>query len=130
MIAGTSNGISGPVTDISTSPIYLDVTVPSGGRFEQEIPVGHNGLCYVFEGEGEFGATGSGVGTPIGSGRLATLSDGDRVAVTATSTKVRFLLLAAKPIGEPVARYGPFVMNTRTEIMQAVEDFQSGAFKG
>jgi hypothetical protein len=84
----------------------------------------------VFEGEGEGEGTGSGVGTPIGSGRLATLSDGDRVAVTATSTKVRFLLLAAKPIGEPVARYGPFVMNTRTEIMQAVEDFQSGAFKG
>ncbi len=130
VIAGTSNGASGPVTDISTSPIYLDVTVPSGGRFEQEIPVGHNGLCYVFEGEGEFGCAGTGVGTPIGSGRLATLSDGDRVAVTATSTKVRFLLLAAKPIGEPVARYGPFVMNTRTEIMQAVEDFQSGAFKG
>ncbi|MAG70621.1 MAG: quercetin 2,3-dioxygenase [Acidobacteria bacterium] len=128
VIAGTSKGVAGPVGGISTAPIYLDVSVPRGSRFEQEIPEGHNGFCYVFEGEGEFGMGPSESGTPLGVGRLATLGDGDRVAVGAASADVRFLLLAAKPIGEPVARYGPFVMNTRAEIMQAVEDFQNGAF--
>ncbi len=129
VITGTAKGVTGPVTGISTAPIYLDVMVPKGARFEQDIPAGHNACCYVFDGEGEVGAAGSTRGISLGAGRLVTLDDGDRVAVVATMTAVRLLVLAAKPIGEPVARYGPFVMNTRAEITQAVEDFRSGAFK-
>lgn len=129
VIAGTSQGVTGPVTGVSVAPLYLDVSVPPGARFEQQIPPGHNACCYLFDGEGEIGATGSSPGTLLGAGRLVTLGDGDRLAVVAPTTAVRLLMLAAQPIGEPVARYGPFVMNTRAEILQAVDDFQSGAFK-
>ena len=128
VIAGQSGDVRGGVTGIVTEPLYLDVAVPAGARFEQEIPAGHNAFGYVFEGEGAIGATETDPGTALGAGRLAVLSDGDGVTVTTSTRAVRLLVLAAKPIGEPVVRYGPFVMNTRAEIMQAVEDFQRGDF--
>lgn len=129
VIAGCSGDVTGAVTGIVTEPLYLDVAVPPESRVEQAIQAGHNACCYVFEGEGALGGTESEPGTALGAGRLAVLSDGDTLVVTTSTRGVRLLILAAKPIGEPVARYGPFVMNTRAEIMQAVEDFKSGNFR-
>jgi redox-sensitive bicupin YhaK (pirin superfamily) len=127
-IAGEVGGVSGAVTGIVTEPTYLDVRVPPGGRFEHGLPAGHNACAYVFEGEGAVGATGSeaGAGTPVRAGHLAVLGAGEQVAVSAGASAVRFLLLAARPIGEPIARYGPFVMNSREEILQAIRDYQDG----
>jgi len=129
VVAGEAGGVSGPVTGIVTRPLYVDVALEDGegGRFSQPVPLGHNAFVYVFEGEVELGADAESDRQIVSSGHLAVLEDGDEVqARSAGGEPARFLLVAAKPIGEPVARYGPFVMNTREEIAQAVEDFKEG----
>jgi quercetin 2,3-dioxygenase len=126
VIAGESGGIRGPVRGIVTEPLYLDIAVPARGRFEHTVPAGHNALVYVFEGEGQVGLDADGRGRLLSAGRLGVLADGDAVAVRAGESGLRLLLIAGRPIGEPIERYGPFVMNTREEIRQAVTDFQSG----
>jgi redox-sensitive bicupin YhaK (pirin superfamily) len=126
VVAGAVEDGRGPVTGIVTQPLYLDVALERGGRHSQPVPRGHNAFAYVFEGEAEVGGESEASGTAVASGRLAVLGDGDRVSVAATGGPARLLLVAARPIGEPVARYGPFVMNTRPEIQQAVEDFRAG----
>jgi len=128
VIAGESDGVPGPVRGIVTSPLYLDVSVPARGRFTHPIPAGHSAMVYVFEGEGEVGLDESGKGRLVQTGRLAILDDGAQLAALAGENGMRFLVIAARPLGEPVARYGPFVMNTREEIMQAMADFQAGNF--
>ncbi|HUG52666.1 MAG TPA: pirin family protein [Vicinamibacteria bacterium] len=128
VIAGESAGVRGPVRGIVTEPLYLDVAVPPRRRFEHPVAAGHNGLVYVFEGAGEVGLSEGDRGRVLQSGRLGVLGDGDALAALAGDEGMRFLLIAARPIGEPIARYGPFVMNTREEIVQALSDFQSGAF--
>jgi hypothetical protein len=128
VIAGESDGVPGPVRGIVTAPLYLDVSVPPGHRFEHPVPAGHSAMVYVFEGDGEVGLDENAKGRPMQRGRLAILGDGDGVAVKAGEKGMRLLIIAARPIGEPIARYGPFVMNTREEIMQAVQDFQAGTF--
>jgi redox-sensitive bicupin YhaK (pirin superfamily) len=128
VIAGESGGVSGPVRGIVTAPLYLDVSVPAGRRFEHPVPAGHSAMVYVFEGEGKVGLDDSGKGRLLQSGRLGLLTDGDALAVKASEKGMRFLVIAAQPIREPIARYGPFVMNTREEIMQAMQDFQAGTF--
>jgi redox-sensitive bicupin YhaK (pirin superfamily) len=128
VIAGKSHGVSGAVTGIATNPHYLDVKVPAGQRFEQPLPSEHNAFCYVFDGEGEVGQSEEGPGTTLGPGHLAVVSDGDAVAVSTASSEVRLLLLAAEPLIEPVARFGPFVMSTQEQLIQAVRDFQTGTF--
>ena len=80
----------------------------------------------MFEGEVELGVDRGAPGERVAAGHLAVLGEGDTVRARATGTGARFLLVAARPLGEPVARYGPFVMNTRAEIEQAVRDFQEG----
>jgi hypothetical protein len=129
VVAGEAGGTTGPVTGIVTQPLYVDVALEEGkgGRFLQPVPAGHNAFAYVFEGEVELGGDGDSDRQIVSSGHLAVLGDGDEVlARPAGGGPARFLLVAAKPIGEPVARYGPFVMNTREEIAQAVEDFKAG----
>ncbi len=128
VVAGSSNGVAGPVQGIVTEPLYLDVALPAGTKFTHPVPRGHNAFCYVFEGEAEIGSATPGSGTPVGAGSLAILADGDTVAAVGGRGRARFLAVAARPIGEPVARYGPFVMNTRQEILDAFRDFQSGQF--
>lgn len=115
----------GPVTDIVTAPRMLDVTVAAGGAFAQPIPAGHTAFLYVFEGEVTVGAE----RRTVGAQELAVLDAGDVLRV-ASAGGGRFLLLAAQPIREPVARYGPFVMNTEAEIRQAFLDFQQGRLTG
>jgi redox-sensitive bicupin YhaK (pirin superfamily) len=126
VVAGEAAGAVGPVTAVVTQPLYLDVHLGDGGRLRQRIPEGHSAFAYVFEGEVELGGDGKSGGERVASGHLAVLGDGDEVAARATGGPARFLVVAAKPIGEPVARYGPFVMNTRAEIAQAVQDFSEG----
>ncbi len=123
VIAGRAGGVSGPVTGIVTAPLYLDVTVSPGSRFEQPVPLNHNAFVYVFEGEGTVGGE-----EVVRAGHLAVCQEGDAVRVEAGESGVRFQLIAAEPLIEPVARFGPFVMNTQEELIQAVRDFRGGRF--
>jgi redox-sensitive bicupin YhaK (pirin superfamily) len=128
VIAGTFGDTNGPINGagvkLSTDPLYLDVWLPSGAEFNTPLTVGYNAFVYPYEGSAEVG--------PAGKARILTrraagvLSDGNEVRVQAGSEGVRFLLLAAKPLHEPVAQYGPFVMNTREEIEQALADYRDG----
>ena len=123
VVAGRYGDTEGPVNGIVTQPLYLDIALAPGTAIEVPVPSGHNAFAYVFEGPGvALGAE------PLGRGELAVLSDGDTVSLAAGEADARVLLVAGKPLREPVARYGPFVMNTRQEIIQAVEDFNAGRF--
>jgi quercetin 2,3-dioxygenase len=128
VIAGESAGLRGAVQGIVTAPLYLDVSIPSGTTCTLPVQPGHAALCYVFVGRGRFGVTDTNPGQLVAAQQLAVLSDGEELTVRAEEDAVRFLLLAARPLREPVARYGPFVMNTREEIAQAFEDFRKGTF--
>ncbi len=122
VIAGTVAGMTGPVREIAADPIYLDVAVPAGGSFVFPVARGHTALAYAFRGAGTFG------GAAIHAPKLLLFGDGDQVEVAAADQPVRFLLMSGKPANEPIVRYGPFVMNTREEILQALRDLQDGTF--
>jgi quercetin 2,3-dioxygenase len=129
VVAGEFDGVRGPVTDIYADPEYLDVTLPAGAVFEQPVPRGHTAFAYVFEGEGSFcDEARSADGEAVGHPRLVVFGDGDVVRASADTSPVRFLLVSGAPLGEPIARYGPFVMNTRAEIEQALRDLRDNAF--
>jgi hypothetical protein len=122
VIAGEFAGVHGPVTEIAADPTYLDVKLAAGVRFTEGIPAGHTAFAYLFEGEGDF------AGKTLEATRLVIFGDGNQTAVTAGSNGARFLLVSGKPLGEPIARYGPFVMNTEEEIRQALQDLRNGTF--
>jgi redox-sensitive bicupin YhaK (pirin superfamily) len=126
VIAGEAAGVRGPIDQPATAPIYLDLQLDAGASFNQPLPAAHNAFLYVYEGALAVG--GEGATTPLAAQELAVLGHGDQVRVTSTSGATRAILVAGQPLREPVARYGPFVMNTRDEIMQAVEDFRAGRF--
>jgi hypothetical protein len=128
VIAGTINGVQGPVTEIAADPSYLDVTIPGGGSFQQSIQQGHSAFAYVFEGEGTFGTSADDAVKSLESPKLVVFGDGDYVEACASDQPVRFLLVSGKPLGDPIARYGPFVMNTAEEIQQALRDLRNGTF--
>jgi quercetin 2,3-dioxygenase len=127
VIAGEAGGARGPVRGIATQPLYLDVRMAPRARVVHDLVVGHTAFAYVYEGRAAFGP-GDGDARDVGTAQLAVLSDGAGLAVVAGDAGARFLLLAARPLHEPIARYGPFVMNTRDEIAQAVTDYQHGTF--
>jgi redox-sensitive bicupin YhaK (pirin superfamily) len=122
VIAGRFGGQQGPIDAAATEPLYLDVSLPAGTEVQVPIPRGHAAFAYIFDGAARIGAG----GTAVPKGTLAVLGDGGSVALHADGTGARLLVVAGKPLGEPVARYGPFVMNTEAEIHQAVRDFQAG----
>lgn len=128
VLAGEINGVQGAVRGIATNPLYLDVRVPPRTTGELPVPRGHTALSYVFVGKGVFGGDNAQSGSEIKEKQLAVLSDGEVVTATAGDVPLRFLLLAGKPLREPVARYGPFVMNTQEEIVKAFEDYRRGLF--
>jgi hypothetical protein len=128
VIAGAVNSVSGPVTEIAADPTYLDISIPLGGSIIQPVEQGHSAFAYVFEGEGTFGVTSEGIGETVSHPKLIVLGDGDFVEVHAAWSPVRFLLVSGKPLHEPIARYGPFVMNTQEEIIQALQDLRNGTF--
>ena len=116
--------IEGPIHGSATDPLYLDVELPAGASFTQSIRTGYNAFVYAFEGSVQIGPTSA--ARPLRTHDAGVLTDGDEVLITAGPQGARAILLAARPLREPVAQYGPFVMNTRQEILQAVEDFQAG----
>jgi redox-sensitive bicupin YhaK (pirin superfamily) len=124
VIAGHSHGVAGAVQRDGTQPLYLDIELPMGAVLEHPLPAAHNAFIYVFRGE----TVVEGKGVP--QGRMAILdnaqgADGVRIKAAAPS---RLLLIAGRPLNEPIAQYGPFVMNTQAEVFQAVEDFRAGRF--
>jgi redox-sensitive bicupin YhaK (pirin superfamily) len=126
VIAGTVDGVKGPVEGVVIDPEYLDVDLPAGATFTHPVTQGHTVFAYVFEGDGDFGP---GKGDDAqGSGVLVHYGDGDEVTVTAGNDGVRFVLVSGRPIGEPVAWYGPIVMNTREELRVAAQEIKDGTF--
>lgn len=128
VISGTtSRGTIGPVTQPLTDPLYLDVTLEPETVFSETLEASHNAFVYVISGElklaGEDGAALS-----LGRDQLAVLGPGDEVSFAGGDQGSRFLLVAGKPLHEPVARGGPFVMNTADEVRQAFSDYQRGDF--
>ncbi len=134
VVAGDVDGVRGPVSEIFADPAYLDVALPPGASFVHPVPRGHNAFAYVFEGEALFGVAceqgyrGDAGGELVGASALVVFTDGDEVAVRADEGPVRFLLAAGRPLDEPIARYGPFVMTTREEIRTALEDLRADTF--
>lgn len=128
VITGTVDGVSGPVTGIAANPVYLDLFVPAHASFIQPIERGHTAFAYVFEGEAKFAGDDKEEGTLISNPRLVVLGDGDYLKVTTGEAPVRFLLVSGKPLHEPIARYGPFVMNTQEEIEQTLYELRMGTF--
>jgi quercetin 2,3-dioxygenase len=124
VIAGKVDGVAGPISGIAAEPMYLDVSIAPHGSFSLPIPRGHSAFAYVFEGEGRFGPEKRSVTTP----RLVVWDDGDSVEVSTEESAARFLLVSGKPLNEPIARYGPFVMNTKAEIEQTLRELQAGTF--
>ncbi len=121
VIAGEYQGVKGPVKEIYADPEYLDVFLSSGGEFKQFITPGHNAFIYLYQGKGVVS------GEEVSSTRLLVLGEGDNLEVNSRED-MRFLLVSGKPLNEPIARHGPFVMNTREEILEALEDLRKGTF--
>ena len=126
VIAGTVADITGPIEQAATSPTYLDIRLDPGTLLTQPLPEQHNAFIYVYEGALSVG--GGSEAAPVSAQQLAVLGYGERLSLEASSAGARAILVAGRPLREPVARYGPFVMNTREEIIQAVEDFRAGRF--
>jgi redox-sensitive bicupin YhaK (pirin superfamily) len=124
VIAGRTHGVDGAVQRAGTQPLYLDIDLPAGATLDLPLPAGHNAFLYVFRGEVVVERKG------VPQARLAILDNAagaDGVRIKAVSAS-RFLAIAGRPLNEPIAQYGPFVMNTQAEVFQAVEDFRAGRF--
>jgi redox-sensitive bicupin YhaK (pirin superfamily) len=128
VIAGTllaqSGEVAGPIQGLTTAPVFYDVHLAAGKTFECALPEGHNAFVYSYEGDVNVGA--GAAARTLSAQSAGVLSDGDRLSVTAYGEAVRFIVLAGKPLNEPIVQYGPFVMNTREEIDQAIRDYQNG----
>ena len=123
VVAGEVFDVRGPVSGVATEPLYLDVALQAGARISVPLPEQHNAFAYVFEGEGVRVG-----GESLARGELAVLSPGTAIDLAADGNAARILVVAGKPLNEPVAKYGPFVINTPEQIVQAIQDFQSGNF--
>lgn len=122
VIAGSSNGVAGAVSREHTEPLYLDVHLPEGATFSTALAKTHNAFIYVYRGAVQVGDT------QVEAGRMGILSNtGDGVIMNA-SVAARLILIAGKPLNQPIVQHGPFVMNTQQEIHQALDDFNNGRF--
>lgn len=123
VISGHSQGVAGAVQRDATAPLYLDLQLEAGARFDQPLEAAHNAFVVVYRGEVSIG------GSTVGRARMAILAntpDSDGVTMVAGPEGARLLLIAGQPLREPIVQYGPFVMNTKEEIYQAVDDFRAG----
>jgi len=125
VIAGEVNGIIGPVRDIVIDPEYLDVSVPAGKSFSHATKKGHTVFAYTVEGEGYFDPAKEKL---LEKESLVIYEDGDSVNISSSDNPLRFLLISGKPLKEPVAWYGPIVMNTQEELEKAFEEYRNGTF--
>src|SRR5690606_13632816 len=126
-VVGADGGVvRGPIEQPATDPLYLDIALEAGASWTHVLPEGHNAFAYVFEGEAAVGE-GDDART-LATHELGVLGGGDAFAVRAGAGGARLILVAGRPLREPVARYGPFVMNTREQVMQAFVDYQEGRF--
>ncbi len=126
VIAGSMLGTDGPVQAVATEPVYLDIELPPDAAIATPLPVSLSGFVYVFQGAAMIG---EGPGARrVERGELGALDQSPRFVASAGATGARLLLVAGRALNEPIARYGPFVMNTREQIVQAVEDFNAGRF--
>ncbi len=123
----TSTQTIGPVQGVATDPIYLDVTLPPDSTLTEPMPEGHTAFIFVINGRLNL-SDDENTQVSLNAKQLGTLSDGTAVCVTAGDTGARFLLVAARPLDEPIARFGPFVMNTPYELEQAIADYNTGRF--
>jgi len=124
VIAGRYRGVVGPARDIVIEPSYLDVTLPKGGLFEEDVPSGNTVFAHVVSGLGLFGPGGQ----AVSSGNAVLFRDGTRLQIGAGEEGLRFLVVSGRPLGEPVAWRGPIVMNTQDELDRAFEDYRNGTF--
>ena len=128
VIAGTVHvdGVAtqGPIRGLTTDPLYFDVELPAGARFAHAIPAGYHAFLYVFEGSVTVGPANA--ARSLGVHKAGVFSDGDTIEVAGGAEGGRFILLAGRPLREPVVQYGPFVMNTTQEIERAIHDYHSG----
>jgi quercetin 2,3-dioxygenase len=128
VIAGTLNvdgaTTPGPIQGVTTDPLYFDVELPAGATFTHAIPSGYHAFVYPFEGSVDVGPANA--RRSVKTHGAGVLTDGDSVELTGGSEGGRVILLAGRPLLEPIVQYGPFVMNTREEIEQAVRDYQAG----
>ncbi|HEY8509872.1 MAG TPA: pirin family protein [Steroidobacteraceae bacterium] len=122
VIAGHVGDVRGPISQPATDPTYLDVELNPGAQFTHSLPQEHTAFIYVYERSARVGST------TVDAQQLAVLTPGERVEISAGEHAARAILVAGQPLREPIARYGPFVMNTRQEVLQAFEDFQNGRF--
>ncbi len=123
VLAGELDGVSGPVEGIPTAPVYLDISLQPGAQFVLSLPAGHRGFAYVFDGESALVA-----GETLRRSELGVLSEGEQLRLAGTDAPARLIVVAGRPLQEPVARYGPFVMNTAEQIHEAIADFRAGKF--
>jgi hypothetical protein len=121
VIAGSLAGAQGPVSGVATDPIYLDLAIDDDVTWSLTLPTGHNAFVYVYQGSATIGSS----RTFIQRGELALLTQGEQLPIEAVD-ECRCIVVAGRPLNEPIARYGPFVMNTREEIYKAFEDYQAG----
>jgi redox-sensitive bicupin YhaK (pirin superfamily) len=124
VVAGELNGAEGPVSGIATEPFYFDIRCDAPAELRLPAPEGHNVFVYPYEGDIRIGGE---EGTTVSRGNIALLGQGSSISVSSNSA-ASFIVVGGKPLNEPVARYGPFVMNTADEIRQAIMDFQAGRF--
>jgi quercetin 2,3-dioxygenase len=131
VIAGRVNGTTGPISQPATDPTYLDIALEPGAEFTQSLPADYAAFLYVFEGSLQVGAPPE--TSVLRTHELGVLSEGSAIQLKGLSVgsdgkAARAIVVAGRPLREPVAKYGPFVMNTREELQQAFEDFQRGRF--
>lgn len=126
VIAGTIDGATGPVSAVATDPRYFDIRLAPGARWRVPLPAGHAAFAYIYDGAVTIGDAPA---TTLARGELGVLDgDGDAALAADAAHGARLLVVAGQPLREPVARYGPFVMNTREQILEAARDFEAGRF--
>lgn len=126
VIAGKVGEVIGPIVQPATDPVYLDISLDAGKAWEYALPEGHNAFAYVFEGAASVGEGDE--ARALETHEMAVLGGGDLLQLRAGTQAARLILVAGRPLREPVMRHGPFVMNTKQELMQAFVDFQEGRF--
>ena len=128
IVAGEYDGVRGPVTEIAISPQYFDISIPPAKTFIQPVEAGYAVLAYIFQGQAIMGLNQNQQEMNVTAPKMVIYNDGDQIKIQTRESSARLMLISGKPIREPIARFGPFVMNTEKEIEQALADLRNGTF--